>query len=111
LSSTISAIDTASNTVVATTVAIGDFPPGGLAVSPDGTRLYVAVANRASDSVAVIDTARHTVVASVPLASRPEGVAVSPDGARLYVTSESSDAVAVIDTASNTVVAAVAVRP
>ena len=50
---TVSMIDTASNTVVAT-VAVGS-GPFGVAITPDGTRAYVA--NSASNSVSVIDTA------------------------------------------------------
>ena len=52
-SETVSVIDTASNTVVATVrVSSG---PIGVAVNPSGTRVYVA--NLTSNSVSVIDTA------------------------------------------------------
>ena len=101
-------IDTASNTVVATVLGGGDAgPPRGVAVTPDGTRAYVAdffVPNR-SGTVAVIDTATNMVVTTVTTvtAGFPGVVAITPDGKSAYVTG-GSNGVAVIDTASNTVV-------
>jgi YVTN family beta-propeller protein len=59
-SNTISVIETATNTVVAT-VSVGA-NPFGVAVTPDGTRVYVA--HRSSNNVSVIDTASNTVVAT-----------------------------------------------
>ena len=52
--STVSVINTADNKVVAT-IADGVYP-WGLAINPDGSRVYVA--DTASDSAVVIDTAR-----------------------------------------------------
>jgi YVTN family beta-propeller protein len=60
---TVSVIDTASNTVVAT-VAVGACSRG-VAITPNGTRAYVT--NLCSDSVSVIDTSSNTVVATVVL--------------------------------------------
>ena len=56
--------------------------PQLIAVSPDGTRVYVA--NQGSDTVSVINTATNTVVATISAGSQPVGPAVSPDGARVY---------------------------
>src|SRR5437667_594727 len=100
-SNTVSVIDTASNTVVAT-VAVGSGPLG-VAITPDGNRAYVA--NLFDNTVSVIDTAKKTVVATVALGNGPLAVAITPDGTRAYVT---GGPVSVIDTASNTVVATVA---
>src|SRR3979490_3151226 len=97
---TVSVIDTASNTVVAT-IAVGG-GPFGVAITPDGNRAYVA--NLFDNTVSVIDTAKKTVVATVALGNAPFGVAITPDGTRAYTT---GDPVSVIDTASNTVVATV----
>jgi YVTN family beta-propeller protein len=102
-SNTVSVIDTATNTVVAT-VPVG-FSPFGVAITPDGTHAYVTNGN--SKSVSVIDTATNTVVATVPVGNDPRGVAITPDGTQAYVTNELSDTVSVIDTATNTVVATV----
>ncbi|MBK7403992.1 MAG: bifunctional YncE family protein/alkaline phosphatase family protein [Phycisphaerales bacterium] len=77
--------------------------PGGLALSPDGSRLYVANSN--SDQLSAIDTASGEVVATVlvrpdealPFGSMPSSVAVSPDGARVYVACAGNNALAVLD--------------
>src|SRR5262245_7172177 len=51
-SASVSVIDTATNTVTAT-VAVGSHPRG-VAVTPDGSRVYIT--NRDSNTVSVIDT-------------------------------------------------------
>ena len=73
-SNSVSVIDTATNTVVAT-VAVG-FAPLGVAVNPAGTRVYVA--NNGSNNVSVIDTATNTVAATV-------AVGFSPDAFGLFI--------------------------
>jgi YVTN family beta-propeller protein len=78
--------------------------PEGVAITSDGNKGYVAIAR--GGVVVVIDTARNTAIASIPVSS-PFGVAVTPDGSRVYVTG--SGAVSVIDTTSNTVVATIPV--
>ena len=62
----ISIIDTATNIVTAT-VNVGRIL--GVAVSPEGTKVYVANLN--SDTVSVIDTATNTVTATVHVGSQP----------------------------------------
>ena len=93
-------IDTASNTIV-TTIAVGNFP-GGMDVTPDGSRLYVPHYN--SNTVSVINTATNTVVTTISVGAGPGSVRVSPDGSRAYVASQSSNSVTVINTATNSVV-------
>ncbi|MDW5549607.1 PKD domain-containing protein [Methanosarcina sp.] len=95
----ISVIDTATNTLKAT-VPVGSLP-AGVAVSPDGTKVYVA--NRGSNTVSVIDAATNTVTATMDVGSGPNGIAVNPDGTKVYVTNMYSDTVSVIDAATNTV--------
>ncbi|WP_431962922.1 protein kinase domain-containing protein [Actinacidiphila sp. bgisy160] len=73
--------------------------PHGLAVSPNGSRGYVA--NFTSDSVSVIDAATsHTEGRPIPVDS-PEDIAVSGDGRRVYVSSSNSASVSVIDATRN----------
>jgi len=97
-------IATASNTVVAT-VGVGTLPQG-VAVTPDGTKVYVV--NFSDGTVSVIATASNTVVATINLSVSggitAKGVAVSPNGSKVYVATQSGSTgfVAVIDTASNT---------
>ena len=103
-SDTVSVIDTATNTVVAT-VGVGSSPVW-VAVTPDGTHAYVV--NQGSKSVSVIDTATNTVeptVITVGLA--PGALAIAPDGKHAYVTSTLLNTVSVIDLATNTVESAV----
>ncbi len=73
-SNTVSVIDTATNTVVAT-VLMGGFPQG-VAITPDGAFAYVA--NEVSNTVSVIATASNTVVATVTGLTGPWGVAITP---------------------------------
>jgi YVTN family beta-propeller protein len=93
----ITVIDTATNTVVRTI----PLPSFGVAVSPDGSRVYVA--NGAQGGISMIDTATNTVTATIPRVEpfsdpNPLGIAISPDGSTVYAGN------VVIDTATNTVI-------
>ncbi len=101
-SDSVSVIDTSNNTVVAT-VGVGS-QPYGIAVTPDGTRAYVA---NCGGDVWVINTSSNTVAAKVVVGGCPYGVAITPDGTRAYVTRDNGSSVWAIDTASNTVLAKV----
>lgn len=81
--------------------------PEGLAVTPDGARVYVA--NSGDDSVSVIDVASGRVLAPISVGARPVGVAVTSDGSAAYVVNSGDDSVSVIDTASGVVVEVVGV--
>ena len=59
--------------------------------------------------VSAIDTATHSVVATVPVGKNTWGVAMHPDGSRAYVTSFVEDEVSVIDTLTNTVISTIPV--
>jgi len=102
-SNSVSVISTATNTV-ARNILVGT-GPGGVSVSPDGSRVYVVNANTGSaGTVSVINTITNTVAATVPVGLLPLGVAVSPDDSRAYVTNILSNTVSVINTSSNSVV-------
>ncbi len=105
-SSTVSLIDTATNTVVVTIPL--ETGPAGLAVSPNGTRVYVATGN----TVSVIDTLTNAVIAVVPLGSESGAVVVNPAGTRVYVAHSDIDAgaVSVIDASTNTVIATIQIN-
>lgn len=83
----------------------------GVAVNPEGTKLYVTTEGEYPDYkgiVEVVDVASNEVTAKVAaVGSNPGRVAVSPDGARVYVTNEGSNNVSVIDTSTNNVIATV----
>ncbi|MEO3757117.1 Ig-like domain-containing protein [Mycobacterium sp. B14F4] len=103
--STVSVIDTTTNTVVKT-IAVGTRPTG-VTVSPDQTKVYVA--NSWSNTVSVIDTTTNAVTATIAVGSGPVALAVSPDGTRLYVANISANTVSVVDTATRTVISTVRV--
>ena len=56
----------------------------GTATSQAQTRAYVT--NQLDNTVSVIDTATHTVLATIPVGAVPVGVAITPDGTRAYAT-------------------------
>ena len=62
---TVSVIDTARNKVTATVDVGYKYSPYGIAVTPDGKKLYVA--DRDINGVSVIDTSTNTVTATVPV--------------------------------------------
>jgi YVTN family beta-propeller protein len=74
--------------------------PTGVAVSPDGGKLYVTCATP-EGSVAVIDAASGKLAATIPVGHSACGPAVAPDGKRLYVCNRFNNNVSVIDLAAN----------
>ena len=79
---TVSVFDTATGQVTGSPIPVGRGPLG-VAVSPDGSQVYVA--NNGSGTVSVIDTASNQVPATIPVGAHPFGVAVSPDGSQVSV--------------------------
>lgn len=105
------------NNNIKATIPVGKNPGVGLAVSSDGTRLYVA--NADSNNVSVIDTSTNKVVTSINTGSGPYGLALSPNGSYLYVTELGDQAISVVRTKDYNISAtynasypsAIAVRP
>ncbi len=102
---TLTVVDTANNQVVATIaipqaqtqVGLAPANPAGVAVTPDGARVYVSDAR--GENVTVISTATNTVLTAITLGpgANPTGIAVNPNGNQVYVAMGNPDAVAVID--------------
>jgi len=112
-SNTVSVIDTATNTVTATISDASFNNPAGVAVSPDGSKVYVTNEGSSSFStgtVSVIDAATDAVT-PITVGGIPFGAAVSPDGSKVYAAITTSvsgaGAVSVIDTATNHVTATI----
>ena len=83
-------------------IAYGEYRPGGMgiAVSPDGTRVYVGVYLPGGPSrIEVLDVARGMIVADVPVGDRPFDVLVSADGREAYAVDHDSFTVTVLNTA------------
>ena len=76
--------------------------PRDLAVSPDGSRVYV-VAEEAR-ALLVVSTAERRVVGRVGLGDHPHSIALSADGTHAYVTNTWDDVVLVVDLAALAVV-------
>jgi YVTN family beta-propeller protein len=123
---TVTVIDADRSAAIAS-IAVGK-RPRGLALSPDGKLLYVAVSglpkcpppipdeecaklprDPAADGIAVVDTAKLERTRLLAGVSDPERVAVSRDGRRLYVSEEDAGQLAVLDAADGRVLATVPV--
>jgi YVTN family beta-propeller protein len=63
----------AEKLALVTLIAVGQ-RPWGIAISPDGRKLYTA--NGLSDDVSVIDTATNKVIATVKAGDAPWGIAL-----------------------------------
>ncbi len=73
--------------------------PSGLALAPDGSRLYVTGAAPAG-RVHVVDLPAGKVNATLPVGHTPNAPVVSPDGKTLYVCNRFNNNVSVIDLVS-----------
>jgi YVTN family beta-propeller protein len=92
-------IDPVTNRVVGTIEGIE--VPHGIAISPDGGRIYVT--NESMVTLDVVDAGTFKVTKRIPLSGRPNNVATSKDGSKVYVAIvEAPGAVDVIDAKSLT---------
>jgi YVTN family beta-propeller protein len=96
---TVSVIDAATNKVTAT-IPVGGGPVYGVAVTPNGSNLYVAIGY---GGVAVIDTNTNSIIHNITGLALTVGIAVHPDGSTAYVSSAEMG-LYIIDTTTNTVV-------
>jgi YVTN family beta-propeller protein len=69
--------------------------PDGLAISADGSRLYVA--NNLGDSMSIVSTLTGTTLVTVPVGHNPYTVALSADGKTAYVSNWGGNSVSVLD--------------
>lgn len=111
--SSVSVIDTATNTVVDTIpIAVTCSAGNGMAVSPDDSTLYVTDGCGEPGPLAglsVIDIATHAAIATILLdVVAPYDIAISPDGSKVYV-SAARGGVMVIDAATNAVTTTIGV--
>ena len=64
----------------------GSYLPSGMALSPDGSKLYVAL--NGANTLGVIDTATNTLTQQIPVGNAPRQVVISEDGTTAYVSNE-----------------------
>ena len=76
--------------------------PRGVAVSPDGTTVYVADETDGKISYFATGSTSPTVT-NLTVGTNPFGVAISPDGTKVFVTNDGAGTVSIIDTASKSV--------
>jgi YVTN family beta-propeller protein len=102
----VSVIDLSSMKVV------GDIKLGdrihGVAVQPDGKRLFVTV--ESDHTLRIIDTATQQTVGVVKLSGRPNQVAVTPDGKYVAVPIRDGDKVDIVDVAKQQVVKSLPIK-
>src|SRR5260370_14619162 len=102
----ISVVDLASLKVV------GDIKLGdrihGVAVQPDGKRLFVTV--ESDRTLRIVDTATQQEVGSVKVSGRPNQVAVTPDGKYAVVPIRDGDKVDIVDVAKQEVVKSLPIK-
>lgn len=101
--STITIIDTMTNTVVTRIVA--DYPTG-VAFNPTGTRAYVAEAElgNAVGYLRVFDVSSTATIARIPVGGLPHVVKVTPSGHYVFVTNVASNSISQINPNTNTVI-------
>jgi YVTN family beta-propeller protein len=104
-SGTVTPIRTATNTALKP-IAVGQ-DPRALAITPDGTTIYVT--NYQSGTVTPIRTATNTALAPIRVGGNPWAIAIAPDGKTAYVADTQSGTVTPIRTASNTALAPIRV--
>lgn len=73
--------------------------PFGVAISPDGQKVYVT--NAFIHNVSVIDTQTKNLTATIAVGVLPVNVAITPDGRTAYVANMKSNDVTPIDIATN----------
>ncbi len=79
--------------------------PAGLAMSRDGSRLYIA--ENLANKLGVMDTYTNTLIAEIPVGRQPWGVALHPLLPQAYVTNRVDRTVSVVDTQTMAVIATV----
>ncbi len=105
-SSSLSIIDTLTNTLITTIPLTGGFPYG-VTLSPNGNLLYIT--SIADGTVSVFNTSTNALITAILVGATPNGLATTPDGSLLYVANFGSNTVSAINTATNTVIATVPV--
>lgn len=91
----VAVLDLASNELTRTFSVAAE--PSGLALSPDGSDLYVTCGS-ARGCVYVIDPRSGESLDTLPAGHTPTAPVLSPDGKRLYVSNRLDNTVSVIDT-------------
>lgn len=87
---------------IANSLTVGDSGTAnsGIAISPDGSKVYIT--NYDSSYISVINTADNSI-STIRVSQPASGICISPDGSKLYLTNNSTNTISVVSTATNTV--------
>lgn len=99
----------AATNLITNNITVGNTPVG-LALTPDDSKLYVA--NQASSSVSVINTATNTVLTTINLGAgkKPSLIKITPDGTKAFVLNQTAPIeVSVINTATDVLITTVVI--
>ncbi|GAA3961122.1 MBG domain-containing protein [Mucilaginibacter dorajii] len=97
--SSVSVVNTVTNKIISTIPTTLRSDPFYVAISADGSRLYVSEADQ---DALVINTATNTVITSFYIGG--QGLVLSPDGSKLYSAQTLGDRIGVYNTATNTLI-------
>lgn len=86
------------------TFPLGSFP-AGMAMAPDGKRLYVA--ENLGNKLAIVDIQSQSITIEIPIGRQPWGVAVHPSLPQVYVTNRVDRTVSIIDTGTLSIIGTV----
>lgn len=104
---TVSVINTTNHSVVTTITGFNG--PDGVAMTPNGQKVYVANGGATPGTVSVIRTSRNRIRRTIMVGNNPTGVTVSPDGQHVYVTNQNDGTLSVIDATRDRVTATILV--
>jgi len=98
LGNAVDVIDPGTRKVVAE-IPSGQKETHMLVISPDGRRAYTS--NVGAGSMSVLDLAKRSLVATIPVAKSVQRISMSPDGKHVFTHDQDAPRIAVIDTATN----------
>ena len=93
---------TSKNTLISKLINARYYSPINLAVSKDGSRLYVVA--QEGDALLIVDPVKQRVLNKIRVGDLPHSVILGSDEKRAYVSNEWSDYVSVIDLSTSQVV-------
>ena len=80
--------------------------PVDIAITPDGTKAYIA--NQVSNTVSVLNTTTNVIIKTINVGYNPSNVRVTPDGTTAYVLNWNDNTVNIISTATDAVLSTIA---
>ena len=102
----ITVIDTNTDKVLATIATDANTFPSGIAISPDGTRVYVTSFIDFGAALITYDQATRTEIARLGIPTEyPQSVFLTPDGSTAIVTHPLNNVIYMVDILSNTIIA------